>query len=66
MKRHYDTLHTHKSEKYEKNEVKNVMQNLKIKQEKQVDTIFNFVNDQRSSFAASSQSKKKHGKSTAV
>ena len=42
-KRHYDTLHIHKYEKYKRTKRKNVLQNLKSKQEKQVSTMFNFV-----------------------
>ena len=53
IKQHYDTLHKHKFEKYEGNKKKNVMQNLKIKQEKQASTMFNFVSSQRTCLAAS-------------
>ena len=46
------TINKHKFKKYKGNEIKNVMENLKNKQEKQFNTTFNFVSDQRSSFAA--------------
>ena len=53
LKRHYDTLHKHKFKKYEGKERKNVLQSLKDKQEKQVNTMFNFVSSQKTSLAAS-------------
>ena len=51
LKRHYDTLHKHKFEKYEGKERKNVLQSLKDKQEKQVSTMFNFVSSQKTSLS---------------
>ena len=53
IKRHYDTLHKHKYKRYKGTESKNVLQNLKSKQEKQVSTMFNFVCSQSSNLAAS-------------
>ena len=53
LKRHYDTLHKHKFEKYEEKERKNGLQSLKDKQEKQVSMMFNFVSSQKTSPAAS-------------
>ena len=52
IKRHYDTLHTPKFGKYERNVRKNVMQNLKNKQ-KQASTMCNFVSSQRTNLEAS-------------
>ena len=53
LKRHYDTLHKHKFEKYEGKERKNVLQSLKDKHEKQVSTMADFVSSQKTSLAAS-------------
>ena len=53
IKRHCDTLQTHKYEKYKGTESKSVLQDLKSKQEKKVSTMFNFVSSQSSSLAAS-------------
>ena len=53
LKRHYDTLHKNKFEKYEGKERKNVLQSLKDKHEKQVSTMADFVSSQNTSLAAS-------------
>ena len=53
LKRHYDTLHKHKFEKYKGKERKNVLQSFKDKQKKQVSTMFNFVSNQKTSLAES-------------
>ena len=46
------TLYKHKYERYKGTERKNVLQNLKSKEEKHVSTMFNFVSSQSSSLAA--------------
>ena len=53
LKRHYDTLHKHKFEKYEGKERKNVLQSLKDEHEKQVSTMADFVSSPKTSLAAS-------------
>ena len=53
LKRHYDTLHKHKFEKYEGKKRKNVLQSLKDKHGKHVSTMADFVSGQKTSLAAS-------------